>query len=257
MMEPVSSITEYIERVKNINDKHFKLGSSTTYSWYRGQADASWPLTPSLYRGSHWPRFEREINRDFKLSAAPHFNHLPEDELEWLFAMQHYGAPTRLLDWSESYLNALLFAVSDTENRANAAVWILSPWELNKATLDIHSVPLASDSVLDGYRLGNPGDLKRRPDARDPAALRPTRATPRIAAQRGVFTIHGHREAGLWSIRGRKSILVKVKVCAGAKQLLRRDLHSAGIGMSSLFPGMEGVGAEIRYRYSRDCIPRA
>jgi hypothetical protein len=49
----------------------------------------------------------------------------------WLFMMQHYGVPTRLLDWSREALVALLFAlgeaVNDEERNHDKVVWLLDP----------------------------------------------------------------------------------------------------------------------------------
>lgn len=250
----IDMLASFVERVRLINDSYFKLRDSTTRAWFRGQANSEWTLTPRLYRGDHWPELEREMNRDFRLFATSKLDHLPADEVEWLFIMQHYGAPTRLLDWTESYLFALFFAVEDDSVTADGAVWVLHPWALNSRTLDVERVPLASDSVLDRYRLGDPAQVKRHAEARYPAAIRPIRATERILAQRGAFTLHGHREAGLWRVPGRKECLVKIPVVGGAKQSLRRELLSAGIGRVTLFPDLSGLGVEIGYRYSKDCI---
>jgi len=54
--------------------------------------------------------------------------------------MQHSGAPTGLLDWTEAALIALYFAVRDKKDETDAAVWVLEPWLLNGCVLAIPEV---------------------------------------------------------------------------------------------------------------------
>ena len=56
------------------------------------------------------------------------------DIFEWLCLMQHYGAPSRVLDWTENIVTALYFAVADTTADCDGAVWLLNAGRLNEIT---------------------------------------------------------------------------------------------------------------------------
>ena len=90
--------------------------------WWRGQGDASWFLKPFVYRiTDHGARYEDNIIRRFQQRAPARYPNTPglNDYFGWLFLMQHYRLPTRLLDWTESPLYATYFAVQDKKVETN------------------------------------------------------------------------------------------------------------------------------------------
>lgn len=108
--------------------------------WFRGHARSAYKLECSLSRTGGLD-MERELMSEFQrdatalLSGADMRGGAPT-EWDWLFLMQHYGVPTRLLDWSESPLAALFFALDDPDIATaadDAAVWALRPQQLNAA----------------------------------------------------------------------------------------------------------------------------
>src|SRR5712692_10309237 len=82
--------------------------------WWRGQGDSDWKLVPGVHRDpSRGPEYEHTAALLFVQRARTrHPQCPPTGELHsWLFFMQHYRLPTRLLDWTESVLFAGFFAV--------------------------------------------------------------------------------------------------------------------------------------------------
>src|SRR4051794_8101362 len=108
-----------------------RIGRATTRWAFRGHSSAEWPLVTSLERlsllGGTPPGFlgntEFWILHEFRrrahilLPSAP----APECHLEWLALIQHYGGPTRLLDFTHSFYVAAFFAVENAV--ADAAIW--------------------------------------------------------------------------------------------------------------------------------------
>ena len=90
---------------------------------FRGQYDASWPLQTSLERAAKdhadWVidfRSEERAILDFRNLTRLLLPHV-ERHIDSLAAMQHYGVPTRLLDFSRSFFIALFFAYEKGKNK--------------------------------------------------------------------------------------------------------------------------------------------
>jgi FRG domain len=257
MSKPVSSLSEYVQSVHVILESWGRW-DTTTLPWFRGHSSAAWSLTPSLYRSGINPKYERELVRDFRLRATAYLERVPLDYLGWLFVMQHYGIPTRLIDWSESYLIGIYFAVMELANEDDGAVWILDPWSLNTPYLKAKTVPISRHPCMNDYILDIDGAaIVREVKSPDPLAVRPDRSTPRIVSQRGMFTIHGRSNAGIEKVAASRKTsqsgelkLERIIVNGKSKKEMYRELYLAGISQSVLFPELSGLASEIRMRYS-------
>lgn len=122
----IQSVDELIEKFNELPNNFF----------YRGHADANWQLQSSLERLIS-PRWSAEQARTFeefslgqfqsKFHLYDHENAKPDSKLAWLSIMQHYGVPTRLLDFTESPYVALYFALEaySPQTQADFAIFAL------------------------------------------------------------------------------------------------------------------------------------
>jgi hypothetical protein len=222
--------------------------------WFRGHADASWTLTPSLYRlepaigigAEHYS--ERELLDTFRQRARRYLEFTPRNDWEWLFVMQHHGLPTRLLDWTESALVALHFAVQDQPKPRDAAVWAVNPWWINERVFGKYALFVPEDERAAPWTPGHP-DSDR---AQEAIAIRPSHDSARIQAQRGVFTIHGSDQGSLdrlAALTGRDAYLRKLVVPADAIAHLRQQLAVAGITDTLLFPELPSLCRELKRQF--------
>ena len=194
--------------------------------WYRGQESDSWDLTPTIARIPGGITAEAALITRFKQNALALLPERPTTEWEWLFIMRHHGVPTRLLDWTESPLVSLYFAV-DKQPDSDGAVWFLLPIEMNKIANIRPQHPseipgCGDDDVLDNYL---PSRLsKERSSSLSPAAAIAPRNTRRMQAQHGVFTITHREQTGIEAI-GNASHVWRIIVPKSAKRTIRSELE--------------------------------
>ncbi len=113
---------------------------------FRGHENLNWPLQTSFERmfdetgKDYLEAQEMEIALIKKFQREAHYYGIPSFDYlnipEWLSIMQHYGAPTRLLDWTHSPWVGAFFAIIDKKasDKNDAALLALNWKRLDSVT---------------------------------------------------------------------------------------------------------------------------
>lgn len=221
---------------------------------FRGQANSEWTLRSSLARelsglAEHVDSasIEARATQHFVARARNHAVQLPEtddDWLEWWPIMQHYGVPTRLLDWTRSIHVAIYFAVRDFRNDSrDAAVYCVPFEEVNRATVE---------SGYDMYDRRFVFGLSEDAGLPRIRFLTPSRLTDRMAAQQGMYsvcdsvTLDHDRAIDKCLPEDARQHFRRLIIPGTRKREIANRLHHMNVNAGSLFPGMDGLGREVR-----------
>jgi hypothetical protein len=249
-----------------------ELGTTMRGSWFRGHTRTHNQLTPAVFRpapimsdgtrGYHIDEF-RAITEFRRLAPTlVHATPPPDAYAAWLFLAQHHGVPTRLLDWTQSVLVGLYFAVSE-EPGQDGELWVMSPIALNRhlnlGGIALQEHPLVSYLAMQSFKV-NSADLlvslhyKHGPTmSTTPVALLPPANAARMVNQFSVFTIHPRPEQGrtIPDLLTDPKYLVRYTIPATRKQSLHADLAAIGIMARTLFPDLDGLARSV----ARDELP--
>lgn len=251
----VTNLAEYVARVVQISDA---LGLQYGNLWYRGIARGDLKLIP----GHVWRNISDEdsILEEFMVSLPAYSSRNHDDPWELYSLMQHYGLPTRLLDWSKSPLAALYFALDFSESSAEATqtpvVWAMNPYALNYFShrKEALFVPLTKfghtgdEQLVDSYL-----PLSLRPFrvaagagfSPLPIAIEPPFSNPRVLAQQGCFTVHGTDRDALEDIAGMRAHLVRIEVDASSTLRVRAELEQMGFRSEWIYQDVDRLSKRI------------
>lgn len=238
------SVAEFVTTVSDIRNEWSSASEEWVDPWFRGQADAEWQLIPGLYRFKEAD--EHELRSDFERRARPL---AVEEKLftpwDWYFFGQHYGMPTRLLDWTEGSLLALYFAIRSGISGRDAAVWALDPWWLNTQVLNKNEVMLPTEPEITPYL---PHIFSKETLPPFPTAIAAPHVSRRMAVQRACFTIHGRIPDGFSEVAkdGDMKGLAKIVVPHQKLPSIQKDLHTCGISETTVFYDLEGLVRELK-----------
>lgn len=243
----VTNFIDYLKIIKEINSKN-------KVSWFRGQSSSAYRLIPSamremveigdMYNRKIKPRKLTHFNNrgyhvtyinyqamleEFKKEAIKYLRVKPQNDFEWSFIAQHYGVPTKLLDWTTDPLVALFFAlpnslegkkivskkkaIEDFEKNGfsdlGACVFVIDPFVINEKFSGFSGDSYNPKDVNKYYNLFegyiHPSSEKH---FMFPYCILGSSIDRRICRQSGNFTIHGQL---VWPIDFRD--IVKKEIC--------------------------------------------
>jgi hypothetical protein len=237
-------------RIESWNDvsslvEHFSYFSANDWL-FRGITDAQHGLaakvgrktTRALKRDVRSSRLQRvpyrladevAIFSMFRSQALAHVQRSPTTLLEWLALAQHFGMPTRLLDWTESFLVAAWFAVEKAgakENRADAAIWVT------------HGVTaINAEEPCDPLKI------------RNACVYRPAHVSPRILAQASVLMICPKPEHEV-----KLPFARKITIARDAEFTIKKRLNACGVNKRLLFPDLQGLAEHLGWLHKHDYL---
>ena len=243
----INSIDELLQFVMELNAKHgLRL-------WYRGVANSAWPLLPSIQRTKHRIESERYITNDFYIKAKQVLDDCPEKKnySAWMSIMQHYGLPTRLLDWSQSPLISTFFAVEKYKDfpQTNACIWVLAPGKLNETEGFGNCIyPVDADTVqnmlLPAFKEnGHVAELSNKI-----IACHSTENNLRMYSQQANFTIHNSLKR-LEDICD-ENTLYKIIIPAKIREYFLYSLEIFGITESFVYPDLDHIAHDLKRAYN-------
>ena len=232
---------------------------------FRGHANAAWPLASSL---------ERTIGVAWSAATAKHFetysldrfkakfllydreNIIPDSKLAWLAAMQHYGVPTRLLDFTESPYVALYFALEAyaPSLKADFSVFALDYTAIMEASLK--HIRGIDSSFTDTRLTFHPKQDQVFDETVDRFAYdiawvtEPKRHNQRLDRQGGCFLVSGNRDVriadalNLTMYDGCK--MVKFEIDHSLYQACFALLRQTNVTSKSLYGDLDGLARDIR-----------
>ncbi|MBI2431977.1 MAG: FRG domain-containing protein [Candidatus Hydrogenedentes bacterium] len=225
--------------------------SDIRYGVFRGQADCEWSLRSKVSRIPTGSQTVYDLEWDLFSAWRRRFVGYPSDLVpnsgngwEMLASAQHFGLPTRLLDWTTHPLHALFFAcIGEPRNVAGSVFGFLPSAarieSLDRANISLNPIaPLLKNDVGRVYLYWPHWSFSKR-----------------LKNQMGVFTIQTRvtmelpealEEAspeGVVEIR-------EVRIASGAKPYIEGTLREHyGIGYEKMFPEPEGLAKQICREY--------
>ena len=251
--------------------------------YYRGEASKEWRSLPSVFRENLYNSRESFYFHEIQTRAPKEFENL--SHLDKLVTMQHYGAPTRLLDLTSNPLSALYFACERQKDVSDDGKVMLFPvmpgstsyGDSDKALILSCLAPLSSyekfsiweeinkssrDTYNDDYEsmclnklfleiCSEKSAFQRRikfGDLLTPLFVQPNMINSRITNQQGAFLLSGLTQNDDEVERKIKDRMSKTHfvIPADKKSSILRELDSIGINQATIYPNLDKIAGYLK-----------
>lgn len=208
-------------------------------------------LKPKVFRDDH-ASHERNYVHRFRSRAGTRYSGSPSygEFALWLGLMQHYGLPTRLLDWTRSPLIAAYFALEsyiydEVGVKDSAAIWVLQPHELNCCECKQGVTPAIEANMV--APLLNPAFLHEAQETQQVLAVMASEHDLRMFVQQGCFTVHSDKTA--LELRSDNALyLKKLTIPLQAVHSFAREVEICGFRKGDIYPDLEHLAHELRVK---------
>ncbi len=284
----INSLEQYLAIVKELSKQYpsniAPYNPTQPRFLFRGQANTEYKLLPNLFRknndeihSSKYFNSEIDILQDFINETLAYNTAVrPDDLVQWAEIAQHYGVPTRFLDWTSNSLVALYFACINDDN-CDGAIWVFNTENYYSS----HYIKENSEKIknLSATTITKLIINSKEPDLPQyPFVFTPRYIDSRMSAQSSWFMTWGLDRRPLDEMinkddymqlnlepkifAGKRvrenyrslAFLFKVNITSSQKRFILRDLEHIGINAKTLFPGMDGVGKYIERKYRSDLL---
>ena len=285
----IHSLQELIDIIEKLENKYAQKRPSLVFEGdekylprfiFRGHSNHNeYKLLPGILREESigfgtrtiYSQLEYNILVDFISEGCKYINDVPVTDIpSWLEIAQHFGVPTRLLDFTQNPLVALYFACEDTRD-VDGSIWIINEASYNRIFFKKNNLILSSESkwiiskiitdeIINAFVIPH----NSQDCIQYPWIYKPDYREERMNMQSSIFMIWGAKRGELTSFVENKNymtienkaenegegILCYIKIPSKYKEKILSQLNLCGVNQKFVYPGLDGVGRFINAKYS-------
>jgi hypothetical protein len=212
---------------------------------FRGVSDINYELLPKIA----WRQFKSDLKQEWNVfnyfcsRGSKHTQGLNTWEI--VFLMRHHGIPTRLLDWTESFITSLYFSLKNVQEGKDSAIWVL-----NQEKLCLDNSIMNANTITPSFLSFGYDEFLRKPEITKLKIIpmQPNLKHDRFITQSSMFTFHFDLTP-LEKLFEENKCWLKLILPSHLVPAARYFLNLNAINEYRLFPDLDGLGRDIEDTY--------